>query len=39
VAAIVAARAGPPPSRDVLSAVTIDAAAERFWVCLTPYLR
>src|SRR5882724_2523916 len=37
VAAIVAARAGPPPSRDVLSAVTIDAAAERFWVGLTPY--
>lgn len=39
VAAIVAARAGAPPSRDVLSAVTIDAAAERFWVGLTPYLR
>lgn len=39
VAAIVAARAGPPPSRDVLSGVTIDAAVERFWVGLTPYLR
>jgi len=39
VAAIGAARAGPPPARDVLSAVTIDAAVERFWVGLMPYLR
>jgi glycosyltransferase involved in cell wall biosynthesis len=39
VAAIGAARAGPPPARDVLSVVTIEAAAERFYDGLTPYLR
>jgi glycosyltransferase involved in cell wall biosynthesis len=39
VAAIGAARAGPPPARDVLSGVTIEAAAERFYDGLTPYLR
>ena len=39
VAAIAAARAGPPPTRDVLSRVTIEAAAERFWVGLMRYLR
>jgi len=39
VAAIGAARAGPPPAPDVLSAVTIDAAAERFSAGLMPYLR
>jgi glycosyltransferase involved in cell wall biosynthesis len=39
VAAIGAARAGPPPARDVLSGVTIAAAAERFYDGLTPYLR
>jgi len=38
VAAIGAARAGPPPGRDVLSRVTIEAAAERFSDGLTPYL-
>jgi len=38
VAAIAAARASPPPARDVLSGVTIEAAAERFWVGLMPYL-
>jgi len=39
VAAIGAARAGPPPAPDVLSGVTIDAAAERFSAGLMPYLR
>src|SRR5256712_11028777 len=39
VAAIGAARAGPPPARDVLSAVTIDAAGERVWAGLMPYPR
>jgi len=38
VAAIGAARAGPPPAPDVLSGVTIDAAAERFGIGLMPYL-
>src|SRR6266550_4629642 len=39
VAADGAARAGPPPAPDVLSGVTIDAAAERFSAGLMPYLR
>src|SRR5947207_8199265 len=39
VAAIGAARAGPPPAPDVLSGVTIDAAAARFSAGLMPYLR
>ena len=39
VAAIEAARAGPPPGRGVLSRVTIEAAAERFSDGLMPYLR
>ena len=39
VSAIGAARSGPPPARDVLSGVTIDAAAERFAQGLMPYLR
>jgi glycosyltransferase involved in cell wall biosynthesis len=39
VVAIGAARAGPPPARATLSDVTIDAAVERFWVGLMPYLR
>src|SRR6266550_4628239 len=34
-----ASRAGPPPAPDVLSGVTIDAAAERFSAGLMPYLR
>lgn len=38
VAAIAAARAGPKPSSDVLSQVTIPAAAERFATGLRPYL-
>jgi glycosyltransferase involved in cell wall biosynthesis len=38
VAAIRAARGGPGPEPDVLSGVTIDAAAERFRVGLMPYL-
>jgi glycosyltransferase involved in cell wall biosynthesis len=39
VTAIGTARSGPPPKGDVLSRVTIDAAAERFAAGLTPYLR
>src|SRR2546422_1155735 len=39
VAAIGAARAGPPPAPDVLSGVTIDSAAERVSAGLMPYLR
>ena len=39
VAAIGAARAGPGPEREVLSGLTIDAAAERFSGGLMPYLR
>jgi glycosyltransferase involved in cell wall biosynthesis len=39
VAAIGAARAGPPPARSTLSGVTIEAAVERFWAGLMPYLR
>ena len=39
VAAIGAARAGLPPAPDVLSGVTIDAAAARFSAGLMPYLR
>src|SRR6267378_184187 len=38
VTAIEAARGGPGPEPDVLSGVTIDAAAERFRVGLMPYL-
>jgi glycosyltransferase involved in cell wall biosynthesis len=38
VTAIRAARGGPGPEPDVLSGVTIDAAAERFRVGLMPYL-
>src|SRR5207249_2864731 len=38
VAAIGAARAGPAPERDVLSGLTIEAAADRFWLGLMPYL-
>ena len=38
VTAIGAARGGPGPEPDVLSGVTIDAAAERFRLGLMPYL-
>ena len=39
VAAIQAARSGPPPAPDVLARVTIEAAAERFANGLAPLLR
>ncbi len=39
VTAIGTARAGPPPRGEVLSGVTIEAAAERFSAGLMPYLR
>lgn len=39
VGAIAAAREAGPPSRDVLAAVSIEAAAQRFRDRLTPYLR
>jgi glycosyltransferase involved in cell wall biosynthesis len=39
VRAVTAARSGPPPSRDVLNGVTIEAAAQRFSDGLMPYLR
>lgn len=38
VAAVAAARSGPPPSPNVLCELTIDAAARRFVAGLTPHL-